>query len=184
MAEASAAVERRKASASRWTRGRAQSAIGWQHPLRGEAPRDSCAFSALRLPLFFWRQKICSFCRQNSDAMRRENEAACTIRPRASGGGGPLELAQRANVVEGAPDSELRCRCRAVNTDEIDSRGARNESSSSSSAPDLASSKLRCGPRPFHHPAAQGGPPSPLSRGRMQVGSPPALSRGRIRLRP
>ncbi len=25
---------------------------------------------------------------------------------------------------------------------------------------------LRRGPRPFHHPAAQDGPPSPLSRGR------------------
>jgi len=44
------AVERRKASASRWTRGRARSAFGWQHPMRGMAPRDSCAFSALRLP--------------------------------------------------------------------------------------------------------------------------------------
>src|SRR5580700_7133085 len=68
MAEASAAVERRKASASRWTRGRARSASGWQHPMRGEAPRDSCAFSALRLPLFFWRQKLCGFGRQNPDA--------------------------------------------------------------------------------------------------------------------
>src|SRR6202035_4050576 len=29
--------------------------------------------------------------------VRRENESACTIRPRDSGGGGPLELAQRAN---------------------------------------------------------------------------------------
>jgi hypothetical protein len=29
MAEVSAAVERRKASASRWTRGRARSAFGW-----------------------------------------------------------------------------------------------------------------------------------------------------------
>ena len=29
--------------------------------------------------------------------VRRENEIACTVRPRDSGGGGPLELAKRAN---------------------------------------------------------------------------------------
>jgi hypothetical protein len=67
------------------------------------------------------------------------------------------------------------------NADEIDSRGAWNDSSSSTSALDLALSRLRCRPRPFHR--ATRGPPSPLSRGRMQLGSPPPLSRGRIRLR-
>jgi hypothetical protein len=76
MAGASAAVERRKASALRSARGRARSAFGWQHPMRGEAPRDSCAFSALRLPLFFWRQKLGGFGRQTSGALRRENEGA------------------------------------------------------------------------------------------------------------
>ena len=40
--------------------------------------------------------------------VRRENEEARTIRPRASGGGGP-----RDSAVEGAPDSELRCRRKA-----------------------------------------------------------------------
>ena len=56
MAEASAAVERRKASALRSARGRAP-----------QSTDDWCAFSALRLPLFFWRQKICGFGRQNPD---------------------------------------------------------------------------------------------------------------------
>ena len=57
MAEASAAVERRKASALRSARGRAP-----------QSTDDWCAFSALRLPLFFWRQKIGGFGRQNPDA--------------------------------------------------------------------------------------------------------------------
>src|SRR5579864_2100111 len=65
----------------------ARSADGWRHPLRGEAPRDSCAFSALRLPLFFWRQKLGGFGRQNSGAMRRENGGARAIRPREAGEG-------------------------------------------------------------------------------------------------
>ena len=80
MAEASAAVERRKASAApsrpppqageeeKGTRGFARSAFGWQHPMRGVASRDSRAFSALRLPLFFWRQKLRGFGLQNSGA--------------------------------------------------------------------------------------------------------------------
>src|ERR1700730_16316517 len=55
--------------------------------MRGVAPRDSCAFSALRLPLFFWRQKLRGFGRQNSGARRRENEIARSIRLRYRGGG-------------------------------------------------------------------------------------------------
>ena len=52
----SAVVERRKASALRSARGRAEHGHG------------RCAFSALRLPLFFWRQKIRGFGLQNSGA--------------------------------------------------------------------------------------------------------------------
>src|SRR5580700_6424150 len=37
------------------------------------------------------------FGKARAKIMRRENEIACTIRPRDSGGGGPLELAKRAN---------------------------------------------------------------------------------------
>jgi hypothetical protein len=77
MAEASAAVGRRKASALRSARGRA--------PLSTD---DWCAFSALRLPLFFleakdqwlWSAKL-------GRGLRRGNESARTIRPRDSGGG-------------------------------------------------------------------------------------------------
>jgi hypothetical protein len=65
--------------------------------MRGEAPRDSCAFLALRLPLFFGGKGfVASVCKTRAQ-LRRENEIARTIRPRDSGGGGPLELAQRAN---------------------------------------------------------------------------------------
>src|SRR5580704_13117130 len=97
MAGVRTAVERRKASASRWTRGHARSAYGWQHPMRGEAPRDSRAFSALRLPLFFWRQKLGGFGRQNSDAGASRERDGSRHPPPRSGGGGPLELAKRAN---------------------------------------------------------------------------------------
>jgi hypothetical protein len=53
--------------------------------MRGMAPRDSCAFSALRLPLFFWRQKLRGFGRQNSGARAsRELERASLALPRRS----------------------------------------------------------------------------------------------------
>src|ERR1700688_4725862 len=57
MAEASAAVERREASAFRCTRGHARSADGWQHPLRGEAPRDSRAYRR-SASLYFLEAKV------------------------------------------------------------------------------------------------------------------------------
>ena len=53
--------------------------------------------SALCLPLFFWRQKLRGFGRQNSDADASRERDRFSFRPRDSGGGGPLELAQRAN---------------------------------------------------------------------------------------
>ena len=119
MVEASAAVERRKASASRWTRGRARSASGWQHPMRGEAPRDSCAFSALRLPLFFWRQKIGGFGRQNPDAdcvagMR----ALAPSAPATAGEGDHWSSRSERTVVEGAPELELRFLCKRFSLQE------------------------------------------------------------------
>ena len=66
--------------------------------MRGEAPRDSCAFSALRLPLFFGGKSfVAFFLDKPRTRVRRENESARAFRPRDSGGGGPLELAKRAN---------------------------------------------------------------------------------------
>jgi len=59
--------------------------------MRGEAPRDSCAFSALRLPLFFGGKSFVALVGKTRAQVRRENEI--TFRPRDSGGGGPLELA-------------------------------------------------------------------------------------------
>ena len=88
MAEASAAVERRKASASppkgeeeKRTRGRARSASRWQHPMRGEAPRDSCAFSALRLPLFFGGKSLVALVGKTRARVRRENRITCFTLP-------------------------------------------------------------------------------------------------------
>jgi hypothetical protein len=68
MAEASAAVERRKASASRWTRGRARSANRWQHLIAWRGPTGQLRLFGAPPPLIFWRQKICGFGRQNSGA--------------------------------------------------------------------------------------------------------------------
>src|SRR6202451_4063436 len=86
MAEARAAVERRKASALRSARGRARSALGWQHPMRGEAPRDSCAFSALRLPLFFGGKIFAALLCKTRARVRRENESARHLLSRAARG--------------------------------------------------------------------------------------------------
>src|ERR1700730_14587326 len=86
MAGVRTAVERRKASAFRWTRGHARSAYGWQHPMRGVAPRDSCAFSALRLPLFFGGKSLVALVGKTRAQVRRENEGACHLRGSAAGG--------------------------------------------------------------------------------------------------
>ena len=61
MAEASAAVERRKASASRWTRGRARSARRWQHLLAWRGPTGQLRLFGAPPPLIFWRQKNLGF---------------------------------------------------------------------------------------------------------------------------
>src|SRR5580704_4411531 len=112
-----AAVERRKASASRWTRGPARSAYGWQHPMRGEAPRDSCAFSALRLPLFFWRQKLRGFDLQNSGAGASRERDRFSFRPREAGEGDHWSSRSERTVVEGAPVSTCWYRCRTISVD-------------------------------------------------------------------
>ena len=44
--------------------------------------------------------------------MHRENEIACTIRPREAGEGDHWSSRSERTVVEGAPDSKLRCRRR------------------------------------------------------------------------
>src|SRR5580692_1709438 len=83
---------------------------------------------------------------------RRSRRNNFFIRPRDSGGGGPLELAKRANRGGGGAGLD------ASLPPQGNQRRHRYR---------LKSPKSRRGPRPFHHPAAQGGPPSPLSRGRM-----------------
>src|SRR5580700_10601342 len=71
MAEASAAVGRRKASALRSARGRAP-----------QSTDDWCAFSALRLPLFFWRRKDWwLWSAKPGRGLRRGNESACFTLP-------------------------------------------------------------------------------------------------------
>src|ERR1700733_6211284 len=63
-----AAVGRRKASALRSARGRAP-----------QSTDDWCAFSALRLPLFLWRQKIRGFGRQTSGAGASRERASFAL---------------------------------------------------------------------------------------------------------
>ena len=167
MAEASAAVERREASASRWTRGRARSAIGWQHLIAWRGLTGQLRLFGAPPPLIFleakaswlWLAKLGRGC------VARTRLLAPSA-PAIAGEGGHWSSRSERTVVEGAQDSKLRYRCRMVEENKIESLRAPNDSSSSKSALDPALSKLRCCPRPFHHPAAQGGPPSPLSRGR------------------
>jgi hypothetical protein len=101
-----AAAERREASApeadgpcKRAVRGarRARSANGWQQPLAWRGQFSVCAFRRSASPHFIWRRNNSGFrsCCKLGRGARREN--AITFRPRDSGGGGPLELAKRAN---------------------------------------------------------------------------------------
>jgi hypothetical protein len=79
MAKASAAVERRKASALRSARGRAP-----------QSTDDWCAFSALRLPLFFLEAKDqWLWSAKPGRGMRRGNEIACFHPPLQGEGRGP-----------------------------------------------------------------------------------------------
>src|ERR1700719_921256 len=55
--------------------------------MRGVAPRDSCAFSALRLPLFFGGKSLVALVGKTRAPVRRENEIARAIRLRYRGGG-------------------------------------------------------------------------------------------------
>src|SRR6202040_252754 len=55
--------------------------------MRGVAPRDSCAFSALRLPLFFGGKSFVALVGKPRARMRRENERARIIRPAKRGRG-------------------------------------------------------------------------------------------------
>src|SRR4029077_7618029 len=85
MAGASAAVERRKASAPRSARAASADAA------------QILRLPALCLPLIFGGKSFVALVCKTRAQVRRENEIARTIRPRGSGGGGPLELAQGAN---------------------------------------------------------------------------------------
>src|SRR5580704_440099 len=85
MAGARAVVGRRKASALRSARAASDDAA------------QNLRLSALCIPLFFWRQKLRGFGLQSSDTDVSRERDRFSFRPRDSGGGGPLELAQRAN---------------------------------------------------------------------------------------
>src|SRR5580700_6740968 len=86
-------------------------------------------------------------------------ESASPFRPRDSGGGGPLELAQRANRGGGGAG-----RGASLSLSKILFAG-RSERTCLDMATTLAARRVL---RPLHHPASQGGPPPPLSRWRMK----------------
>ena len=52
--------------------------------------------------------------------VRRGNEIARAIRAREAGEGDHWSSRSERTVVEGAQDSELRCRCRTVKADKIE----------------------------------------------------------------
>src|SRR5580692_10069570 len=113
--------------------------------MRGEAPRDSRAFSALRLPLFYLEAKA-SWLWSANLGRRRVARTEALVSPSPGGGGSrtagarggvrgdagissalralsPHPAALRASTfplqgkVEGALDAELRCRCRTAKGD-------------------------------------------------------------------
>src|ERR1700720_2672300 len=57
----------------------ARSAYGWQHPPAWRGPTGQSRLFGAPPPLIFWRQKLGGFGRQNSGAVRRENESACHL---------------------------------------------------------------------------------------------------------
>ena len=95
-------AERRARSAERAAAPEAHT--GGNIRMRGEAPRDSCAFSALRLPLFFRRQKLGGFGRQNSGA-GASRERDHLFHPPLEGEG----RAPNGSGPSGRPDGRLRC---------------------------------------------------------------------------
>ena len=76
---------------------RARGAGGWQHPFCVARTPYPCVCRRSASPHFFGGERIVELlcaCKLRRD--RAARTSAC-IRPRDSGGGGPLELAQRAN---------------------------------------------------------------------------------------
>ena len=88
--------------------------------MRGVAPRDSRAFSALRLPLFFGGKSFVALVGKTRAQVRRGNEIAFLSAPAIAGEGDHWSSRSERTVVEGAQDSELRCRCRTVKADKIE----------------------------------------------------------------
>jgi hypothetical protein len=106
MAEARAAVGRRKASAPRSARAASD-----------DAAHSFAPFGALP-PLIFWRRTLRAVRYQNSDADVSRERDRFSFRPRDSGEGDHWSSRSERTVVEGAPDSELRCRCRKFSSRE------------------------------------------------------------------
>src|SRR5580704_3548379 len=143
MAGARAAVERRKASALRSARAASDDAA------------QGLRLSALCLPLFFWRPTRGTGFTQNSDAdASRERRH---FPPPRSGGGGPLELAQRANRGGGGAGRGASLSVRKVLV------ARRSERAKMLRHPSNAWVALSPAPPP---PPLPGGPPPPLSRWR------------------
>jgi hypothetical protein len=74
--------------------------------------------SALCLPLFFGGEHFVPFVTKARMRMHRENEIAFLSAPAIAGEGDHWSSRSERTVVEGAPDSELRCRCRKFSSRE------------------------------------------------------------------
>src|SRR5580700_7555087 len=96
---------------------RARSANGWQQPLAWRGQFSVCAFRRSASPHLFGGETTVAFvlAAKLGRGARREN--AITFRPRDSGGGGPLELAKRANRGGGGA-----CGAVSLSSQENDSR--------------------------------------------------------------
>src|ERR1700722_2273943 len=111
----------------------------WRGPTR-----QSRLFGAPPPLIFFGGKSLVALVGKPRAQVRRENEAACTIRPREAGEGDHWSSRSERTVVEGAQDSKLRFRCRRFSShEEASERKCWNITKT------LAA---RCVLRPLHHP--------------------------------
>jgi hypothetical protein len=115
------------------------------------AANSICAFRRSASPHFIWRRHSSGFrsCCKTRARMRRENGDARTFRPREAGEGDHWSSRSERTVVEGAHDSQLRCRCRKFLQREEASKQTRGERKCLDGTETLAA---RCVLRPLHHP--------------------------------
>ena len=86
--------------------------------MRGEAPRDSCAYRRSASLHFFEAKEFVALVGKPRARVRRANEGAFLSAPALAGEGDHWSSRSERTVVEGAPDAELRFRCTRFSSQE------------------------------------------------------------------